>query len=405
MKKILLAACIATAYGYAGFASAQTAPAAAAAPAAPSLGAVLAATPGLSITGYVASTYTHFDTTPTLLRAFDTSQNGFRLNQAAVTLAYLPTSGAGAQVTAIAGSDAKILRNGECYQTATATAAAAISCNSGGQFDLNNAFVQYATGPLTVMAGKFSTLAGAEVTNPANDNEISRSLLFWDMEPGTHTGVRAAYAVSGALTLTAGVNNGWNFTSSPAGTAKTIELGASGTPNKMFSYSGAYYRGQSPLYGGSPTGVLQLLDLVGTFNATDALSLAANVDILSKDGVTLANGTTGTGKANGFALYANYAVTSQWMVSARGEYIDDKDGIVTGNAIPTTTPAYPFYTQGSGTPNKLKELTLAVNYTPVSNFKLSAEVRQDKSDVAIFSKNGAPTNNQTSLELQGIYSF
>ena len=390
MKKIVLAACIAAAYGYTGFACAQTAPAA---PAAPSLGAVLAATPGLNITGYVASTYTHFDTTPAL-RAFDTSQNGFKLNQAAVTLSYLPTSGAGAQVTAIAGSDAKILRNGECYQTATAT----VSCNSGGQFDLNNAFVQYATGPLTVMAGKYSTLAGAEVLNPAADNEISRSLLFWDMEPGTHTGLRAAYAVSGALTLTAGVNNGWNFTSSPAGTAKTIELGASGSPSKMFSYSGAYYRGQSPLYTGSATGVLQLLDLVGTFNATDALSFAANVDILSKDNASLANGATGTGKANGLALYANYAVTSQWMISARGEYIDDKNGIVTVNAAPTFSPA-------NGTPNKLKELTLAVNYTPVTNFKLSAEVRQDKSDLAIFSKDGNATTKQTSLELQAVYSF
>ncbi len=375
MKTRVLAVCIAAAYAYAGFASAQTAPAA---PAAPSLGAVLAATPGLSITGYVASTYTHFDTTSPLLRAFDTSQNVFKLNQAAVTLAYLPTSGAGAQVTAIAGSDAKILRQGETWPFNT----------TASQFDLNNAFVQYATGPLTVMAGKFSTLAGAEVVNPAADNEISRSLLFWDMEPGTHTGVRAAYAVSGALTLTAGVNNGWNFTSSPAGTAKTIELGASGSPNKMFSYSGAFYSGQSPLFGGSPNGTLQLLDLVGTLNATDALNFVANVDILSKDDY-LGVGT-GKGKANGLALYANYSLTDQWTLSARGEYVDDKDGIVSGI---------------NGTSNKLKELTLAVNYAPVKNLKLSAEARQDKSDVAIFTKNGASANNQTSLELQGIYSF
>ncbi len=375
MKTRVLAVCIAAAYAYAGFASAQTAPAA---PAAPSLGAVLAATPGLSITGYVASTYTHFDTTSPLLRAFDTSQNGFKLNQAAVTLAYLPTSGAGAQVTAIAGSDAKILRQGETWPFNT----------TASQFDLNNAFVQYATGPLTVMAGKFSTLAGAEVVNPAADNEISRSLLFWDMEPGTHAGVRAAYAVSGALTLTAGVNNGWNFTSSPAGTAKTIELGASGSPNKMFSYSGAFYSGQSPLFGGSPNGTLQLLDLVGTLNATDALNFVANVDILSKDDY-LGVGT-GKGKANGLALYANYSLTDQWTLSARGEYVDDKDGIVSGI---------------NGTSNKLKELTLAVNYAPVKNLKLSAEARQDKSDVAIFTKNGASANNQTSLELQGIYSF
>ena len=371
MKKIVLAACIAAAYGYTGFASAQTAPAA---PAAPSLGAVLAATPGLNITGYVASTYTHFDTTPAL-RAFDTSQNGFKLNQAAVTLSYLPTSGAGAQVTAIAGSDAKILRQGETYPFNS----------TASQFDLNNAFVQYATGPLTVMAGKYSTLAGAEVLNPVADNEISRSLLFWDMEPGTHTGVRAAYAVSSALTLTAGVNNGWNFTSSPAGTAKTIELGASGSPSKMFSYSGAFYSGQSPLYGGSPTGTLQLLDLVGTINATDSLSFVANVDLLSKDGAAAGGGK---GKSNGLALYANYTLTPQWVLSARGEYIDDKDGLVSGIAG-----------------NKLKEMTLAANYLPVANLKLSAEVRQDRSAQPYFQKNGVAVNNQNSLELQAAYSF
>lgn len=376
MNNIAIAAAVAAVIGgYATAASAQSAPAAPAAPATPSLGAVLAATPGLSITGYVASTYTHFDTTPAL-RAFDTSQNGFKLNQAAVTAAYLPSSGAGAQVTAIAGSDAKILRQGETWPFSS----------TSGQFDLANAFVQYATGPLTMMAGKFSTLAGAEVTNPAADTNISRSLLYWDMEPGTHTGLRAAYAVSPALTLTGGVNNGWNFTSSPSGTSKTLELGASGAPSKMFSYSAAFYSGQSPLFGGSPNGTLQLLDLVGTINATDALSFVGNVDILSKDDY-LGPGT-GKGKANGVALYANYTLTEQWMLSARGEYIDDKDGLITAIAG-----------------NKLKELTLTANYMPVKGLKLSAEVRQDRSDQPYFLKNGVAVNNQTSLELQAVYSF
>ena len=371
MKKIVLAACLAVAYGYAGIVCAQTAPAA---PATPGLGAVLAATPGLSVTGYVASSYTHFDTVPAL-RAFDTSQNGFKLNQAAATIAYLPSSGAGAQVTVIGGSDARILRQGETW-----------SFNStASQFDLNNAFVQYATGPVTVMAGKFSTLAGAEVVDPLNDNEISRSLLFWNMEPVGHTGLRASYTVDPALTVDAGVNNGWNFTSSPAGTAKTLELGASGTPNKLFSYSAAFYSGQSPLYGGFPTGTLQLLDLVGTINATDALSFVGNVDILSKDGAATGGGK---GKANGVALYANYALTGQWMLSARGEYIDDKDGLITAIAG-----------------NKLKELTLAANYMPVKNLRLSGEVRQDRSDQPYFSKDGVAVNNQTSFALQAAYSF
>jgi hypothetical protein len=371
----LLAACIAAAYGYTSFASAQTAPAAPAAPAAPSLGAVLAATPGLSITGYVYGTYDYFNTSSTLLRAYDTKPNGFNSNGASATAAYLPSSGFGGQVTVIGGNDAKAL-------------------NGSNSLYLNSAFVQYATGGLTVMGGKFGSLAGFEVTNPMGNATVSRSILFWDMEPGSLTGLRASYAVSPALTLIGGVNNGW-VSPQPSNTSKTIELGASGSPNSMFSYMADYYRGQSPLFGGSPTGVLQLLDLVGTFNVNNALTLGANVDLLSKGDVPLASGGTGTGKSNGLALYATYALTSEWGVAARGEYVDDKDGMVSG-----------LNSSGTTTANKLKELTLAVNYTPMKNVKLSAEVRQDKSNTAIFAKkDGTSTTKQSSLELMAVYSF
>ena len=40
----------------------------------------------------------------------------------------------------------------------------------------------------------------------------SRSLLFF-AEPLTHTGIRATYAASDTLSLVAGVNNGWNYSS------------------------------------------------------------------------------------------------------------------------------------------------------------------------------------------------
>lgn len=369
MNRIAIAAAVAAVIGgYSAAASAQTAPAA---PAAPSLGAVLAATPGLSITGYVYGSYDYFDTASTLLRAYDTKPNGFNANGAAATVAFLPSSGFGGQVTVIGGNDAKAL-------------------NGSNSLYLNNAFVQYATGGLTLMGGKFGSLAGAEVTNPMNNTTVSRSILFWDMEPGSVTGARASYAVSPALTVIGGVNNGW-VSPQPSNTGKTVELGLTGSPSSLFSYTADYYRGQSPLFGGSTNGVLQLLDLVGTFNVNSALTLGANVDLLSKDDVPLASGGTGTGKSNGLALYASYALTSAWGVAARGEYVDDKDGMVSGT---------------NGTANKLKELTLAVNYTPVKNVKLAAEIRQDKSDAAIFAnKDGTPTTKQNSLELMAVYSF
>ena len=371
MNKIALVAAVAAALAAtAGVASAQTAPTPAA-PAAPSLGAVIAATPGLSITGYVYGSYDYFDTSSTLLRAYDTKPNGFNANGAAATVAYLPSSGFGGQVTVIGGNDAKAL-------------------NGSNSFYLNNAFVQYATGGLTVLGGKFGSLAGYEATNPMSNATVSRSILFWDMEPGSLTGLRASYAVSPALTVIGGVNNGW-VSPQPSNTGKTIELGLTGSPSSLFSYTADYYRGQSPLFGGSTNGVLQLLDLVGTFNVNSALTLAGNIDLLSKDNVPLASGGTGTGKANGLALYATYALSDQFSLAARGEYVDDKDGMVSGT---------------NGTANKLKELTLAVNYSPVKNVKLAAEIRQDKSDMAIYTKkDGTPTTKQNSLELLAVYSF
>jgi len=76
-------------------------------------------------------------------------------------------------------------------------------------FDVTQAFLQYAGGPLTLIAGKFVTLQGSEVIwSPTNPN-ISRSILFGAI-PFTTPGVRATWAASDTVSLIAGVNNGWD---------------------------------------------------------------------------------------------------------------------------------------------------------------------------------------------------
>ena len=64
-------------------------------------------------------------------------------------------------------------------------------------------------------------------------------------------------------------------------------------------------------------------------------------------------------KWDGVAAYVNYAINGQWRVSLRGEYVDDKDGFITG------------------TPQKLKEGTLTFGYAPLKNFELRLEARYD----------------------------
>ncbi len=74
----------------------------------------------------------------------------------------------------------------------------------------------------------------------------------------------------------------------------------------------------------------------------------------------------------------------------RAETINDKDGIVTGV---------------NGTSNHLREATATINFQATPSLKLSTEVRQDRSDLAIYAKSGGPSKSQTSLELQAVYAF
>src|SRR6267154_2602932 len=153
---------------------------------------------GLTVSGYIAASYSASNGYPFNIHQFDIEHNTFQLDQAGLQVAYQPKEGFGALVDVMAGEEDRILHFAEDGHDNTV--------------DIRQAFLQYATGPLTIMAGKFVTLAGAEVINPTLNTNFSRSLLFFDSEPLTHTGVRGSY-VMGDVTFTAGLNNGWNSTS------------------------------------------------------------------------------------------------------------------------------------------------------------------------------------------------
>jgi hypothetical protein len=81
----------------------------------------------------------------------------------------------------------------------------------------------------------------------------------------------------------------------------------------------------------------------------------------------------------------------------RLEYLDDKDGFVSGIV---------------GTPQKLKEGTLTFAYAPAKSFELRMEARYDKSDKATFVRSintddtASPfADSQTGFALQGVFRF
>jgi len=332
---------------------------------------------GLTVSGYVAASYYASNGYPANIHQFDVDHNTFQLDQAGLQVAYQPKEGFGALVDVIAGEDARLLHAAED--------------GHDNSFDVRQAFLQYATGNLTVMAGKFVTLAGAEVINPTLNTNFSRSLLFFDSEPLTHTGVRAAYAL-GEFTVTGGVNNGWNSTSTSFG-SKTGELGVAWAPaSKLFALSANAYFGKNEAFDAERT----LIDIVATYNATSQLSIVLNFD-WDQQQDALIDGAGGLHDAswNAAALYVNYAINDQFRVSLRGEYLDDEDGFVTGAH------------------QTLKEGTITLGYAPVKNFELRAEFRYDKSgaDTPTFYRTRPTTgslpdsDNLSEFALQAVYKF
>ena len=334
----------------------------------------LLAASGITESGYVAASY-YYSSGSSTYHQFDTSHDTFQLDQAALQLAFQPKSGFGALVDVIAGEDAKIV---DAAESAGA---------SGHSFDVLQGFAQYAAGPLTVQAGKFTTLAGAEVIAPTGNTNFSRSLLFF-AEPMTHTGLRATYAVTDELSVIVGIDNGWNYTKVNYG-SKTGELGISLTPNKLFSLTAQLYAGKDPVYGAERT----LLDTVATFNATSALSFVVSYDRGKQEtGPATPAGLTG-GDWQGLAGYVNCQLSSQWRVSVRAEYLEDKNGT----------------TLLTGARQNLKEGTVTLGYDPVASFELRLEGRYDISSEATFLKSVTPTalfsDDQTEVAVQGVYKF
>lgn len=339
---------------------------------------------GWEFNGYVDASYNRLSqsnafTSGTASRVFDLQQKNAALQQLAFTLAKQPKAGWGGVINVTGGKDADVIN------------AYGLGFGNKDKVDLTQAFVQYATGPWTVIGGKFVTMAGAEVIKSSANPNFSRSILFGYAIPFTHTGVRASYAVDDTLSLMAGVNNGWDDFKD-TNSSKTMELGLTYAPSKAYSLGVQGYSGKERVSGltdTGPEGTRNLIDLVGIFNATEQLTFVANFDYGSQANATLAAGNNGTARWSGIAGYANYQINQQWRLSGRLEYLDDTDGYRTGVV------------------QKWKEATLTVGYMPIKALELRAEIRADSSDVASFANASGTgfSKSQQSFGLQAIYSF
>src|SRR6266853_1764171 len=307
MKKLLIASAVSAALAAPTVALAQAARA-------PTLSQVLDAS-GISTSGYIDTAYTYANRNLAAFsdRVFDSQNNSFALHQFGLQVAKQPSRGFGGVVNITAGADAQAIH--AFPETTT---------GPGSMFDITQAYGQYAAGDLTLMAGKFVTLAGSEVIWSPSNNNFSRSILFGAI-PFTHTGVRAGYAVSNTVTLYGGINNGWDQLTD-ANKGKTIELGATIIPIKPLTINATGYFGKeravapgTPVVAGAQD-QRSLLNVVANYTINNRMSAGGEILYVSQDGAA-----GGTAKYNGLAGYFTYNLNREWRVAARAEMFDDKN--------------------------------------------------------------------------------
>lgn len=274
--------------------------------------------------------------------------------------------------------------------------------------NLLQAYVEWATGNLTVDAGQFVTHMGEEVIESKSNWNYSRSLLFSWAIPYFHTGFRATYAFDPKFSASAYVYDGWNTAfASDAGGGKTLGWMLTGTPDPSLTimFNGIWGSLPSVVYGGGAlsTAKRTVLEGLATWNATDKLSIALDYTYGNDDASAVGvNGDVW----GGLALYGRYQIQSDWAVALRGEGYQDQNS----TTLPTALQTYTGGGIGSAVGGvSLMEGTLTVEHTISSNLLVRLEGRLDTAtdmsgkSTTMNIYNGK--NNQFSTTLGTVYSF
>lgn len=196
-------------------------------------------------------------------------------------------------------------------------------------FDLQQAFVSYVGDVgrgLRLDVGKFVTHMGYELIEGFDgyNDHYSRSILFGYAIPFTHTGAKVSYPFSDTLSGTLMVANGWdNVKDSNDGKTIGAQLAAViGPANAWLNYVGG------PEQAGEDGNLRHVVDVIGTVEAADAVTLGVNADFGWEEDAVM----TGNATWMGAALYGRWDATAKVSLALRGEVFDDRDGARTGLA-------------------------------------------------------------------------
>ncbi len=325
-------------------------------------------------------------------RVFDNVAGYPQLNDVNLTLGYTGTIGAKVELNG--GTDANVIHSYPQNPTLVCPSPTRCTAPYNYQIDITQAYPSFTVGKFTLIAGKFETLAGAEVIESPSDLNISRSILFGYAVPFTHTGARLTFAATPTLSIIVGANRGWDTTrelsttdlakeGAPAGSADngslTGEFGLAYNPSSVIGLTVQGYDGKQEdgPYAGCVQGsacTRSLIDAVGTWHVNSALTAIVNVDSGQQTTTYNPSFTSGIGTVTwkGIAGYLSYALPGNVTATARYESFSDPEG----------------YRLGTGFGYTWNEGTFTVAYAPGARVTFRGEYRVDSATAPIFSFTG-----------------
>jgi len=316
-----------------------------------------------TIAGRTAGTPT-IDGNNTNTRAFDRDSNSFGANgKMTFEKAASEAGTAGFRTDLMFGRTAQILNS-------------ATTNDSTDNFFVEQAYVQYIApigNGVDIKAGRFVTIAGAEVIESKDNWNSSRGLLFNNAIPFTHNGVLASYTINDLVDVKAGVANGWD-SSVDNNKSKTLLSAIALHPMAGLDITNNFIFGseQARTVGGlniddNSRGLWDLVVAWQPISDNDRWKVLANFDYGWEEKAS-AIGSSGNASWHGFALGTKYDVNDKLTLAARWEYFADPDGARLGSVNGIT----------AATSTTLYEMTYTADYKLANNLLTRLEYRYDQ---------------------------
>lgn len=360
---------------------------------------------GVTFHGFVAGDYLYNFNNPqtkvNTLMLFDTDSNSFTVNQANLNISRKKEDeNLGFLINLDFGKTAEVVGGATRWSNSSS------NTESNNSIELREAFLTYKVpigDGVTLKAGKFVTLLGAEIIKNYNNfnPNINGSYSFGFGIPFTHTGLLASMPVGSVVTIDAGIVNGWDDVADN-NSGKTFLGGIGITPVSWYAlYISGTYGPEQTDNGHSKRGVFTAEN---TFTPTDQLSFIFEATYGNESDLVGPN-SDDSALWYGFAGYAIFKATERLTAALRVEVFDDSDG--TRFAL-SGTPSGDCVSGGPGAlcPVTAWEIAPTLSYQVTEGLLWRAEYRHDEADKNIFqNNNGSYHEGQDTLATELIYAF